>query len=240
MKPVGILQFSPTVPAGYFATFLERVSIPYRLHRIDAGDPVPAHDQAYAGWCLLGGPMSVNDPLPWIPAVLELVRHAVAAHTPVIGHCLGGQLMARALGGAVTRNPVKEIGWCTVTTQPTPEARAWLGDLPAFRTFQWHGDTFSLPPGAHALLTSPDCANQAFSLGPHLGMQCHVEVTPEIIATWNLDWENEVAGQGALPASIQTPAQMAAELATSLAAMRDVADRLYARWAENLVRDANA
>lgn len=234
MKPVGILQFSPTVPAGYFATFLERHAIPYTLHRIDEGAPVPDAPASFSGLCLLGGQMSVNDPLPWIPPVLELVRKAIEQDTPVIGHCLGGQLMARALGGEVTRNPVKEIGWCDVRTAHNPVAQDWLGNSPGFRTFQWHGDTFSLPDGAHRLFENEACINQAFALGPHLGMQCHVEVTETIIADWNTEWEAAVAEMAALPASVQTPATMQAELSDSLAAMRVMADRLYSRWIANL------
>jgi GMP synthase-like glutamine amidotransferase len=81
----------------------------------------------------MGGPMSVNDDLPWIPPSLELIRAADAAGIPVIGHCLGGQLMAKAFGGTVGRNPVKEIGWGEVAATGAPEAADWLGDAAASR-----------------------------------------------------------------------------------------------------------
>jgi GMP synthase-like glutamine amidotransferase len=106
---------------------------------------------------------------------LELIREADRQGIPVIGHCLGGQLMAKAFGGTVTPNPVKEIGWGRVAA--TGAAADWLGDAAGFEAFHWHGETFSIPPGATRLLQSAHCANQAFLRGPHLGMQCHVEMT---------------------------------------------------------------
>ena len=72
---------------------------------------MPAAVDGFSGLCFMGGPMSVNDPLPWIEPVCALIREAAARNVPVIGHCLGGQLMSKALGGMITRNPVKELGW---------------------------------------------------------------------------------------------------------------------------------
>lgn len=124
--------------------------------------------------------MSVNDDLPWLQPVFELIRTAVADGVPVIGHCLGGQLISKALSGAVTRNPVKELGWGEVMATAAA-ARDWLGDLERFAAFHWHGETFAIPPGATRILRSAYCENQAFVMGPHLGMQCHVEMTAAMI-----------------------------------------------------------
>ena len=104
MKPVAIFRHSPGEGPGYFATFLEGRSLPSQLLTLDEGEAVPAAPDAFSGLCFMGGPMSVNDPLPWIPPVLALIRQAVAQNVPVIGHCLGGQLMSKALGGQVTRS----------------------------------------------------------------------------------------------------------------------------------------
>ena len=177
--------------------------------------------------------MSVNDDLPWLPPVFDLIRGAVAAHVPVIGHCLGGQLMSKALGGTITKNPVKELGWGEVTTTDAV-ARDWLGDLERFTAFHWHGETFSLPPGATRILRSTYCANQAFVMGPHLGLQCHVEMTEAMIRLWNRQWAEEKALPG--PA-VQTPDQMLNGVEEKLAAMRVAADRLYTCWISNLPRD---
>lgn len=180
----------------------------------------------------MGGPMSVNDDLPWIRQELELIRDAVRRGIPVLGHCLGGQLMSKALGGTVTKNVVKEIGWGEVVALPA--ASDWLGKIERFEAFHWHGETFSLPAGAARLLQSAYCENQAFALGPHLGLQCHVEMTEAMIRLWSRHWAEE----GVPPsASVQTPAQMLENVEERITRMRQAADRLYSRWIEALPRD---
>src|SRR3990172_6040674 len=130
MKPVAIFRHAPTEGPGYFATVLERHHIPWRLIKVDAGEAVPADPRAFSGLAFMGGPMSVNDDLPWIMPVLQLIRAGVDADVPVLGHCLGGQLISKALGGVVSRNPVKEIGWGEVSVLDTPLARQWFGHAP--------------------------------------------------------------------------------------------------------------
>ena len=181
MKPVAIFRHFHSEGPGYFAIALERRGIPWRLVRLDAGDTVPAEPHGFSGIAFMGGPMSVNDRLPWIDPVLRLIRTSVDTDVPVIGHCLGGQLMAAALGGVVKANPVKEIGWGTVNLTNVPAARRWFGaDLAEFTGFHWHGETFSIPPGAERVLSGPYCDNQAFALHKHFGMQCHIEMTAEL------------------------------------------------------------
>lgn len=248
MKPVVIFRHLATEGPGYFATFLEAHRIPWTLIAIDREEPIPASAADFAGLVFMGGPMSVNDPLPWIEAECALIRDAVARGVPVLGHCLGGQLISRALGGQVTRNPVKEIGWSTVQAEASETATRWLGartgDAAVIEgngtaiVFQWHGETFSLPPGSERLFSNAACANQMFALGPHLGMQCHVEMTEAMIERWCESWPEEVAGLGdTLPASVQTPATMLAETPARLGAMRRLADRLYGEWLKGLVRN---
>jgi GMP synthase-like glutamine amidotransferase len=232
MKPVAIFRHHPTEGPGYFATFLEQRRIPWTLVRVDAGAAVPGGPGDFSGLVFMGGPMSVNDDLPWIPPVLELIRGAVAQGVPVLGHCLGGQLIARALGGAVTRNPVKEIGWGELQATEAPAARDWLGDLRAFEGFHWHGETFSIPPGATRILESAHCPNQAFILGPHLGMQCHVEMTGDLVRAWCDAGAREIAAHAG--PSVQTAEAMQEELDRRLTALHAVADRLYGRWIRGL------
>lgn len=212
--------------------------MPWQLVAIDAGAVPPSNPEEYSGIAFMGGPMSVNDPLPWVEAECALIRAAVAIDVPVIGHCLGGQLMSKALGGHVARNRVKEIGWGDATIDDVAIADHWLGDFRGKATvFQWHGETFSLPAGATRLMHNEWCDNQMFVLGPHLAMQCHVEMTPEMIATWCQSWEEEVAGLAALPLPVQTPQQMQEETAYRLPAMRELAGRLYTNWIRGLQRD---
>lgn len=230
MGPIAIFRHTSIEGPGYFATFLERHGLAWELIPIDAGAPVPASADAYAGLCFMGGPMSVNDPLPWIEPACALIRDAAAKGIPVLGHCLGGQLMAKALGGRVTANAVKEIGWGKARVEEGEIARHWFGELQGEATvFQWHGETFSLPPGAVRLLSNGYCANQMFALGPHLAMQCHVEMTPELVAAWCADWEKETAG-AVERAAIQPRETILAEVEQRLPAMRVAANRLYSVW----------
>ncbi len=236
MHPVLIFRHSATEGPGYFSTFLDQHAIPWQLVRIDAGDAVPADLNGVSGLCLMGGPMSVNDDLPWIPPVLALIRQAVAAGTPVIGHCLGGQLIAKALGGHVGANPIKEIGWGDLTVTDPDAARPWVGDVSQpLPGFHWHGETFSLPEGARRILKSAWCDNQAYVLDDrHIGMQCHVEMTPELIATWCENGADEIAASDS-PA-VQQPLAILADVESRTVQLHALADKIYSRWIQGLSR----
>lgn len=235
MKPVAIFRHSPTEGPGHFGRFLDERRIAWRLVRLDEGEPVPGSAAEFAGLAFMGGTMCANDDLPWIDPVLALMRDASSREVPVIGHCLGGQLLSKALGGSVTRNPVKEIGWNRLEVDAGPVARDWLGaGLREFMAFQWHGDTFSIPPGATRILRGEHCANQAFAAGDrHLGMQCHVEMTPELVSEWCASGSREIAENLASPA-VQPVAAIAAQSPGHLSALNRVADRLYSRWIRGL------
>jgi len=203
------------------------------LVKIDQGQPLPQQAGDYSGLAFMGGPMSVNDDLPWIPRELELIRQAVERDIPVLGHCLGGQLMAKALGGEVHKNPVKEIGWSEVKVEDNPAAKEWLGNsLKSFLSFHWHGETFTLPRGAERILSGQRCENQAFALGGHLGLQCHVEMTPELVKSWCKTGAREIAAN--LGLSVQTALEMQADLENRVPRLHRIADRLYSRWVKGL------
>ena len=235
MKPVAVFRFSDTEGPGHFATFLDANRLPWKLVKLDEGEAVPAASEAFAGLAFMGGPMSANDELPWTQPVLALMRDAVSRGVPVIGHCLGGQMLARALGGKVSVNPVKEIGWNAVEVEDNATAREWFGrDLAKFTTFQWHGDTFTIPPGGERILTGPHCANQAYVVDDrHLGMQCHVEMTPEMIASWIASGSGEVKENLASPA-VQPVEEIRAEMPSKLPDLSATAERLYRRWVTGL------
>jgi GMP synthase-like glutamine amidotransferase len=234
MRPVAIFRHSPTEGPGYFATYLDAHGIPWRLVAVDEGEAVPAGPEEFSGLVFMGGPMSVNDDLPWIPPVLELIRTGVAQQTPVLGHCLGGQLMSRALGGKVGRNPVKEIGWGDIEVADNPVARDWFGPgLQRFESFHWHGETFSIPPGGVRIMGNRNCENQGFVIGNNLGMQCHVEMTEQLIDSWCETGAGEIEQSKESPA-VQTAGQMKSKMQEKIVAMRRVADRLYDRWIQGL------
>lgn len=209
----------------------------WQVVKLDAGESVPRDARKYSGLVFMGGPMSVNDSLPWIAPALELVRDAVRKDVPVLGHCLGGQLMAKALGGVVERNRVKEIGWGEVRIADNEVAREWVGELQSFESFHWHGETFSIPPGGTRVMENTRCANQAFALGKHFAMQCHVEMTSELIESWLGSGAQEIAESRASP-GVQDPVEIRRDMGERVARLNEVANRIYERWMEGLSRAA--
>ena len=197
MKPVVISQACADRGPRLFCHIFSRHGIPWQVVKIDDGEAVPGDPRAFGGIALMGGPMSVNDDLPWIRRCCSLIRAAVGAGVPVIGHCLGGQLMSKALGGEVTRNPVKEIGWGRVDVVDHPVAGAGSarnrGHSPHFTGTARPSASRRAP---RACLPARCCENQAFALGPHFAMQCHVEMTEELIRSWCQDWWKEVQSLG--------------------------------------------
>jgi len=235
MQPVAIIRFSRTEGPGYFATFLDRHGIAWRIVALDAGEPVPASLEGMSGIAMMGGPMSANDPLPWIEPVLALLREAVAAKVPVLGHCLGGQLLAKAMGAPVTRANATEIGWVDVAVPASEGARDWFGGRAQFPTFQWHYEAFQLPAGATRVLENRYNPNQAYVIDDrHIGLQCHVEMTDALVENWLTTGASELP-QASTPA-VQSAADIRRELPARVAALHAVADDIYARWAKGLVR----
>jgi GMP synthase-like glutamine amidotransferase len=235
MKPVAIVRHFRTEGPGYFAICLERLGLPWRLVCVDTGASIPPDPAAFAGIAFMGGPMSVNDRLPWIDEACALIRRAVASDVPVIGHCLGGQLMAKALGGHVTAAQAKEIGWGEVEVLPGAESERWFGpECRRFTAFHWHGEEFSVPPGATRLAASGLCPNQAFSLGRHFAMQCHVEMTAELVEAWCWSGAEEIAASSG--PGVQSAAAMQSELDVRLGQLHALADRIYGRWTQGLAR----
>lgn len=235
MKPVAIFRHAPSEGPGYFATYIERREIPSALVALDVGDALPRSARAYSGLVFMGGPMSANDELPWIIPALRLIADAVRQDVPVLGHCLGAQLMARAFGGEVRRAPVKEIGWGEVRAADNALARDWLDGIEAFEAFHWHGETFSIPPGATRVLENAHCANQGFALGRHFGMQLHVEMTEDMVRDWVRGGAAEIAEARSSP-GVQAPAEIERDLERRVGALHKVADLVYDQWTESLSR----
>ena len=236
MKPVGIFRYAKTEGPGHFATFLAENGLAFDLIRLDDNEPVPETCDAFSGLGFMGGPMSANDELPWTQPVLRLMRSAAKERVPVIGHCLGGQMLARALGGKVSRNPVKEIGWVPVAIEGPELAGRWFGDgLDGFDTFQWHEDTFEIPPGATRILTGRTCPNQAYIAdGIHLGMQCHVEVTAEMIETWCRIGISDIDENIGKSPAVQDAVTIRQLMPTHLPLLTATATNLYTRWIQGL------
>jgi GMP synthase (glutamine-hydrolysing) len=180
--PVLVLRHEPFEHLGHFAAVLQENRVDYRYH--DLGEPLS--EEQHSALIVMGGPMSANDALPGLRDELSLIEKALAEEKPILGICLGAQLIAKALGARVYRNAALEIGW-----EPVWLTEAARGD-PLFRGicspetfFHWHGETFDLPAGAEWLAYSDKCKHQAYRYGRRVyGLQFHPEVTAEMIADW--------------------------------------------------------
>jgi len=231
MKGIAVFQHYPGEGPGYFARFAERAHLKLHLFQGHLGETLPASIAGYAGMVVLGGPMSVNDRLPFVEHEKALISEAIALDIPVIGHCLGGQLLAEALGGMVGANPGgAEIGWHPV--RAADAANPWFGDATGTELMHWHSEYFTLPEGATLLLDSAHCPHQAFSHGIHLGMQFHLEMDEAMLAHWS-ECVDEIAPYAEHP-GVQAVEAMLAHSERKLIASNALADRVYRTWARAL------
>ena len=231
MKPIAIIQHVALDGPEYFLDYLNRSDIPSRIFRVYAGEALPQDAGDYAGVASFGGPMSVHDVAEhaWILPEIEFLRSAVAADVPVIGHCLGGQLLALALGADVSKAEIPEIGWIDLQPAAAEVAGEWFGDRQALRVFQWHSDTFDLPDGACLLASSAFCRNQAFLYGgKHLAMQFHCEVKAPMIRQWLQVGYQDIDGHD-LP-SVMSVNEIDASLEGGMPQSNAQADVIYRRW----------
>ena len=148
---------------------------------------------------VMGGPMGVYDygKFPWLNTEIEFIQQAIQADKTVIGICLGSQLIAAALGAKVYSNTKKEIGWFPLFKTKAGKQHALLNELPDYLTsFHWHGDTFDLPKDSAHLLRTKACANQAFLYNDKvLGLQFHLEVTPQTLKEITVNCRHELIPQ---------------------------------------------
>jgi len=233
MKPVAIFRFSPGDEPGRFAHWLDTLGRPWRMIALHSGEAVPERADAFAGIGMMGGPMSVNDLLPWVAPMEALLRDAVERRVPVIGHCLGGQLLAKTLGATVGKARTTEIGWIDVQATDPQAAREWFGGHERFTTFEWHYEGFTLPPRAARVLANAFNENQAYVVdGRHIGFQGHIEMTAEIARSWIALSSDELPQQPT--ASTQPASEILRNLEARVGALNAVADAVYTRWARNL------
>lgn len=182
MKPIRIFRHIDCEGPAHFQTILENRQIPFEMVYIDQGEPVDSNLETTSGLIFMGGSMSVNDSLDWIADEVALIQQAVKQHIPVLGVCLGSQLIAKALGAKVYPGECMEIGWGDIRCNGHSP---WTDNLPETMTvFHWHGETFDLPSGAIRLFGNERYANQGFALGPNLALQFHIEMQASAIKEW--------------------------------------------------------
>jgi GMP synthase (glutamine-hydrolysing) len=228
-----VLQHIACEPPGAYEDVLHERGWELERVELDEGDTLPDW-QTFGAIIAMGGPMSVNDEqeLPWLRAEKELIANAVEAGLPFFGACLGVQLLASALGAPVFPGPAPEIGLLPVRLTAEARSDPVFADLPAeLLTFQWHGDTFDLPPGATLLADSPAYAHQAFRFGTYAyGVQFHLEVSPEMAREWADVPEYAASLESVLGAGAARP--LIDELAARADELQVHARSLIGRWLE--------
>ena len=230
MRPVAILQHQLPENAAYLTTWLERHRVDYVIFNAGADEEFPTSIEPYAALAVMGGGMSANDALLSNRQAEILILQAMRLDRPVIGHCLGGQLMSRALGAAVTASPRPEIGWQPIDYENLDVAREWFGDDPANTVAHWHYESFGIPAGAVRVATSPACPNQAWAMGPHLAMQFHIEITETKMQSWVAEDDAKWAESRSLYETVQDKISMLAGLPYHLAQHQTTADSIYKKW----------
>ena len=234
MKPVTILRHIACEGPGYLETVLKQHQVDFNIIALDEQQSLPASTVDMSGLVIMGGSMSVNDDEDWIMQETRLIRQAIDNNLPVLGHCLGGQFIARALNARVRSNPVKEIGWLPVHATDTKPEPGWLSLFTnAQMVFHWHGETFALPTGANRILTSEHCENQAFLYKDNVyAFQCHIEMTCDMVDEWCRLYANEI---GEPSDTVQSHAQIMSACQAHIDNLHQLSNNIYAEWIGKLV-----
>ena len=231
MAKIYVLQHHRVENLGAIADALEGAALAWQYVRVFDGQPVPPSMKGAGGLIVMGGPMGVDqtDRYPWLPDEMRLIEDAMKSNLPVLGVCLGAQILAAVLGAKVDRNPKgKEIGWHPIRLYYSAKHDRLMRDLPETMTpFHWHGDIFDLLPGAVSLASSEKTPCQAFRHGDKAyGFQFHFEVTGEGVAAIaaaafanELNRENIAADR------------MIAQAAEFTASLEKISDTVFSRWA---------
>ncbi|GAB4344320.1 MAG: GMP synthase [Gammaproteobacteria bacterium] len=227
-KPILIVRHAACDEPGYLCRRLDHLGVTYRKCCLDLSEALPADPREVAGILLLGAPVSVYDPLPWIEGETDFLLRAAEQEIPLFGICFGAQLMSHALGGEVCPAPSMQIGWHPVTTLPAARHHAGLARLPErFEGFEWHGDTFTPPPGAEPLFGGGCIEQQGFIDGNRIAVQFHPEVTERQIEAWIRQYEHCLPPPSPC---VQSPEEIRRDLEARLTRQRRVADALLGCW----------
>jgi GMP synthase (glutamine-hydrolysing) len=243
MKPVLVLRQVAHETTGTLQAALDEAGLESRYVDLFAEVTARLDLAQAAGLVVLGGPMNVDqtDRYPFLGPEVQWIRRAVESGLPVLGICLGSQLLAKALGARVFPNDTKEIGWYPIELTPAAaedrlfrtcwEAEGTKPMVPKRVTvFQWHGDTFDLPAGAVRLAHGASCAQQAFRYGDFAyALQFHLEMTPEMLD----DWLGEPGNCGELAElDYIDPQEIRRRTPQELHALQTLARRMFGQFAD--------
>ena len=233
MQSVWVLQHAPTETLGTIEDVLRGHRVGVNYIQTYAGNQVPSEMADKAGLIVMGGPMGVYEQAkyPFLRDEMRLIESALTLGRPVLGVCLGSQLLAAVLGAEVKKGEAKELGWHAVRlSEATTQDLLFAGVRPEFWPFHWHGDVFSLPKQAVNLASSRQTPYQAFRYGENAyGILFHLEVTQEQISQMLVDFAEELreAGGGAAEITQQIPRHVPV--------LKEIADGVFGRWASRLL-----
>ena len=235
MKPVLLLENQLPEKIGYLGTWLEENKIPCVVYNAEIHKEFPSSINDYSALAIMGGAMSANDPLYTSRQAEILILQAMYKDIPVIGHCLGGQLIAKALGARVTESPEPEIGWQEITYLEKPETKQWFGEDPTSKVIHWHYDMFEVPTGAKLLATNKSGNNQAFSIGKALAMQFHIEIDEEKIFYWVSEDDEKWATARDAHKSVHEKFEILSGVGPNLIHHQKTADNIYSNWLKGVI-----
>jgi len=232
VRSVWVLQHGASETLGTIEDALRGRQIGYDYIETNVGKPVPGEMADKAGLIVMGGPMGVYEQsqYPFLRDEMRLIEFALAMGRPVLGVCLGSQLLAAVLGAEVKKGEGKELGWHAVTlSEFAAQDPLFAGVRPEFWPFHWHGDVFSLPKNAVGLASSRQTPCQAFRYGKNAyGILFHLEVTREQISQMLSAFAEELrqAGGDGTEIAAQTPGH--------LPVLKEIASEVFGRWASAL------
>ena len=230
MAEILVLQHVACEPLGTIENALRRAGLSHRYVRAQDGQPVPSDIGDAAGLIIMGGPMGAYEEAqyPFLAAEKRLIERALSGNIPILGVCLGGQLLASVLGAPVCSGAQKEIGWHPVTLTAEAAGDALWQDIPSpFEGFHWHGDFFETPPESVPLASSLLTPCQAFRFAENVyGFQFHLEVTEAIIRDWTAAFAEELreTGMDATPILEAIP--------RNLPPMQQISQSVFGNWAK--------
>jgi len=232
MNPIRIFTHIACEPPGYLETLLNSLGYPHEQICLYDGVNVPQALESVSGLVFMGGPGDVNRPTDWMKQEIELIKKAHESGVPVLGICLGAQLMSKALGGEVWPGKTVEVGWHRVKKQPAAMTHPWFAKAPeSFPVFQWHAHVFSAPPGAKIMATSECTDCQAYVYHNNLAVQFHLEMTEDVIRDLIHQYGSDLEENSSC---VQNSVQILEDIGSKSQQVNAMADLIFKPWLESL------
>ncbi len=236
MKPILIFTHADCEPPGYFTPLLDLLSLPYRHTCLLVGKSSAINPKDYAGLVFMGGPGDVNQPEDWMILEIAIIHRAIQQDVPVLGICLGAQMMCLAMGGQVKQGDAVEVGWHEVTLTEAGLKSHYFNDIPArFTPFHWHAH-HCIPPDDATILAHSRCTDaQAFVRGKHLAIQFHLEMDANTIRSLITRFSSDLEGDSHC---VQNQQQILEDIENRCLQNFRTADLTVAKWFNSLYEDS--